>query len=378
MSLRARSGLPTPASRIVARGLTLGWCAVLACAAPERATETAANGSVPASRSASGSGSESASGSGSESASGSGSESASGSTPVSGSAPAAASCIDDGAPYDQAKLRERVAFLASAELDGRVPGKPGDQRARAFIAERFACLGLLPAGPDGDFAQPFTDAGDATANLIGYVAGTDPVVGEDILVIGAHHDHLGGGHLGANDNASGVVALLAVAQAVQQRAAPPRRTIAFVTFGAEERGMRGSAHFVAHMPAQLPLARVVQMINLDMVGSSRGFVAAMGTFRGLAATTVIAKLDDHFPKLRVGLGGVARGSDHEPFCKHGIPYVFFWTPDKRCYHARCDTADRVDYQRMADIAGLAGELAISLVDSALDLAKLRERRGCDR
>jgi hypothetical protein len=120
------------------------------------------------------------------------------------------------------------------------------------------------------------------------------------------------------------------------------------------------------------------VINLDMVGThaSRGFVAAMGTFRGLGATRVLARLDDNYPKLNVGLGGVARGSDHEPFCKQGIPYVFFWTPDRRCYHRSCDTADKVDYPRMVDIASLAGDLTEALADSDLDLAGLRASRGC--
>jgi len=287
------------------------------------------------------------------------------------------SCIA-GTLYDVAMMRERVTLLAAPELEGRFPGTPGDARARAFIAEQFACLGLVPAGTDGSFEQPFTEDGDATANLLGYVKGSD--ADGDIIVIGAHLDHLGGGYLGANDNASGVVALLAIAQAVQQRATPPKRTIMFAAFAAEERGMRGSTHYVAHPPEALPLARVVQMINLDMVGShaSRGFVAAMGTFRGLAATGVLAKLDDRYPKLNVGLGGVARGSDHEPFCKRGIPYVFFWTPDRSCYHRTCDTADRIDYPRMVDIAALAGDLTEALADSDADLAELRTRRGCGR
>jgi hypothetical protein len=290
----------------------------------------------------------------------------------------ARSCIADGKPYDIAVLRERVTLLAAPELDGRAPGTPGDARARAFITEQFTCLGLVPAGANGSYEQPFTDDGDPTANIVGYVKGSDDR--GDIIVVGAHHDHLGGGYLGANDNASGVVALLAVAQALQQRATPPKRTIVFVTFGAEERGMRGSTYFVKHPPEALPLARVVQMINLDMVGShkSRGFVAAMGTFRGLAATSVLAKLDDRYPKLNVGLGGVARGSDHEPFCKQGIPYVFFWTPDKSCYHRTCDTATRVDYPRLVDIAALAGDLTEALADTDTDLAELRRRRGCGR
>jgi len=296
----------------------------------------------------------------------------------SGAPAASPSCIHDGEPYDLTTLRERVTLLAAPELDGRFPGTPGDARTRAFMAERFGCLGLVPAGTDGGYQQPFTDDGDATANVIGYVPGTDP--DGDIIVIGAHHDHLGGGRLGANDNASGVVALLAIAQAVQQRETPTRRTLVFATFGAEERGMRGSYHYVANAPERLPLARVVQVINLDMVGShsSRGFVAAMGTFRGLAATGVLARLDDRYPELNVGLGGVARGSDHEPFCKLGIPYVFFWTPDRRCYHRACDTAERLDYRRMVDIAALAGDLAQALAETDADLAELRARRGCGR
>lgn len=292
--------------------------------------------------------------------------------------PPAARCIEGGTPYDLDVMRERVTLLAAPDLDGRFPGTPGDAKARAFIAERFACLGLIPAGPDGGFEQPFTDAGDATANVLGYVKGTDEA--GDIIVVGAHHDHLGGGYLGANDNASGVVALLAIAQAVQQRETKPKRTIVFATWGAEERGMRGSYHYVAHAPEALPMARVVQVINLDMVGShaSRGFVAAMGTFRGLGATGVVAKLADSYPTLNVGLGGVARGSDHEPFCKLGIPYVFFWTPDKNCYHRTCDTAAKVDFPRMVDIAALAGALTTALADSDADLAELRRRRGCGR
>lgn len=300
--------------------------------------------------------------------------------PPHASVPAAAlkSCIADGKPYDLAVIRERVTLLAAPGLDGRFPGTPGDARARAFIAEQFACLGLVPTGTAGSYEQRFTDDGDTTANVVGYVKGTD--VDPDIIVIGAHHDHLGRGLLGANDNASGVVAVLAIAQAVQQRATPPRRTIVFATFGAEERGMRGSYHYVAHPPEGLPIDRVVQVINLDMIGShaSRGFVAAMGTFRGLAATGVLAKLDDRYPELSVGLGGVARGSDHEPFCKQGIPYVFFWTPDKSCYHRKCDTAARIDYPGMVDIAALAGDLTDALADSDADLADVRRRRGCGR
>jgi hypothetical protein len=292
---------------------------------------------------------------------------------------APASCIDDGEPFDQAALRDRLAVLASKDLAGRVPGSAGDSAARTLIAERFGCLGLTPAGDDDGFEQAFAAAGGAqTANVVGYVAGSDAEVGNEIIVIGAHHDHIGGKLLGANDNASGVVALLAIAQAVKQRDSAPRRTIAFVTFGAEEQGLLGSEHFVAHPPAALPIDKVVQLINLDMVGShkSKGFVAAMGTFPKQPSRKLLDALDDGFPKLNVGAGGRASRSDHTPFCKRGIPYVFFWTPDARCYHEACDVAAAIDLPRMADIAALAGELAWALAEADQDLQASRTKLGC--
>jgi len=287
--------------------------------------------------------------------------------------PAPPSCVDDGAPYGEAELRARVALLAAPELDGRAPGTDGDRAARTHIVERFRCLGLAAGGERGSYEQPFDD----TANVIGYVAGSDPKVGAEIVLVGAHHDHLGGGKLGANDNASGVAALLAVAQAVRQAGAP-RRTIAFVTYGAEERGLVGSTYLVAHPPAALPLDRIVEVINLDMVGShaSARAVYAFGAFPRLAARAILAALGPKYPKLSVGLGGHSVRGDHLGFCQKGIPYVFFWTPDRRCYHEACDTADRLDYPRMADIASLAGGLVQRLADTDVDLAAARARAGC--
>src|SRR5204862_2162890 len=128
--------------------------------------------------------------------------------------------------------------------------------------------GITPAGDNGDYEQAFEDGEkNKTANVIGFIKGSDPDVGDEIDVVGAHHDHLGGGYLGANDNASGVTALLAVAQWMKQKGTAPKRTIAFMTFGAEEQGMFGSSHYVKHPSASLPIDKIVQVINLDMVGS---------------------------------------------------------------------------------------------------------------
>ena len=271
------------------------------------------------------------------------------------------------------QLHDDVAFLASKDLDGRAPGSDGDGKARAYVAARFKAIGLTPAGDDGDFAQAFTSGDKDTANLIGFIAGTS----DDIVMVSAHLDHLGAGHLGANDDASGIAGLLAIAQAIKD-GDPPKRTIVFAAFGAEEDGMIGSGFYAAHPAKNLPLANVVQFIELDMIGShsSADLVAAMGAFKGFGARTLLDKHVKEFPKLHVSAGGKARGSDFEPFCKLGVPYTFFWTPDHRCYHEKCDTIDRIDLPRMVDIAKLAGELVRDLADTELDLAKLRATKGC--
>jgi len=296
-------------------------------------------------------------------------------SPAGTGAGAADPACDDRDPFDPAALRDRVARLAAPALDGRAPGTPGDAAARGYLAAEFACAGLVPAGDAGTYTQAFVAGGHPTANLVGYLPGGDAA--RDILVIGAHHDHLGDGHLGANDDASGIAALIAIARALH-RAGTPRRTIAFVAFGGEELGELGSRHFAGHPPAALPLDRVVYDINLDMVGSysSAGAVYAMGTFRGLPATAIVRALATEQPALHVGVGGHGLGSDHEAFCGAGVPYVFFWTPDRRCYHERCDTTAQLDTAHLAAIARLAGSLVTRLSDAPADLAASRARLGC--
>jgi hypothetical protein len=117
-----------------------------------------------------------------------------------------------------------------------------------------------------------------------------------------------------------------------------------------------------------------------MIGSysSSGLVAAMGTFAGLPARALIDPLVARARKggLDVIPGGKARGSDFAPFCALGIPYVFFWTPDDRCYHERCDTADRIDVPHMTKIIAFAKDLIDALAATKTDLLAARGRLGC--
>jgi len=278
------------------------------------------------------------------------------------------SCVA-GKPFDEAELRTHLTALAAPELDGRKPGTAGDVAARKLVTDRFTCLGLAPV------EQPFEAEGAKTANVLALVAGES----DELVVIGAHHDHVGDKHLGANDNASGVVALLAIAQAVVQ-GAKPKRTILFATWGGEEIGLLGSTHFVANPPKGVDLAKVVTYINLDMVGSynSTKSVAAFGTFTTTAAGKLMAKLDAKYPSLRVGLGGHSVRGDQVPFCTAKIPYVFFWTPDHSCYHKTCDTVAKIDFPHMSSITKLAHDLVRGLADDTADLLAVRTKTGCGK
>ena len=274
--------------------------------------------------------------------------------PIDAPPPDAPGCADDGNPFDPAVLHARVAALADPALDGRAPGTAGDRVARALVVERFACLGLTAAFPG--YVQPFDD----TANVVGYLPGET----SEIIVVGAHLDHLGDGHLGADDDASGIAGMLAIAQAFAARHQQPHRTIAFAAFGAEELGMHGSVFFAAHMPPALPMANVVYDVNLDMLGtyaSHRG-VIALGDFPRLPARALLDRITSHH-RLNVVPGGRGVGSDHEPFCALGIPYIFFWTPDSRCYHARCDTIANLDDVHLGPIVEVAAELVTALASA---------------
>jgi Zn-dependent M28 family amino/carboxypeptidase len=174
--------------------------------------------------------------------------------------------------------------------------------------------------------------------------------------------------------------MLAIADALVRRGDKPKRTIVFAAFGAEEDGMIGSYYFAAHAPAAVPIDKMVEDLNLDMVGSydSKSWVAAMGTFKGMPSRTIIDPLVSKANKagLDVIPGGVSRGSDFEPFCKKGVPYVFLWTPDEKCYHETCDTLEHIDKKHFAQITKFAADFLDALVATDLDLVAARAKKGC--
>jgi len=166
-------------------------------------------------------------------------------------------------------IAARVAILADPALRGRGGGTADEAAAADKVAAWFRAAGLEPAGASGGYLAPFTALGERSQNVIGIIRGHEPGAGH--IIIGAHLDHLGirDGVIypGADDNASGVAGLCAIAEALSHAGQRPRHTVVIVGFGSEEDGLLGSEAYVA--APVLPLDQAVLMINLDMIGRAR-------------------------------------------------------------------------------------------------------------
>ena len=246
--------------------------------------------------------------------------------------------------------------LAADEMAGRLVGTPGNARARAYITQRYAEIGLEPVG--GSFAHPFDftrptdfrDPGSAPVemrgvNLIGMVEGSG--AGDDVIVVTAHFDHLGPAEAGeifngADDNASGVAALLAAAEAVSRRA--PENDVMFVAFDAEEGGLNGARAFMEDPP--IDADRIAFNLNLDMVGySPDGDLWAVGTYHYPVLEPIVARIAENAAvELKMGFDRPTENrrndwtllSDHAPFHLAGVPFLYLGVEDHAHYHQPSD------------------------------------------
>lgn len=274
---------------------------------------------------------------------------------------------------DADRLMDVVRELASAEYQGRRTGSAGHARARAFIERRFRQAGLQPVGRR--FAQPFSlsapgsraeatggasllDAGALEGvNVVGLCPAETPEA--PYLLVGAHYDHLGTRdgvvYPGADDNASGIAVLLALAETCGH--VTRRHTLVIVGFDAEELGLAGARALVAE--PVVPLDELRLMVNLDMVGrNERAELFAAGLSHAPRLAPILERVRARAP-LTLRFGHDTPGppgydwthlSDHGPFHDAGVPFVYFGVEDHRDNHQPTDTADRIDAAFLRDAA----------------------------
>ncbi len=212
-------------------------------------------------------------------------------------------------------------------------------------------------------------------NVVGFLPGTDPELRHEVVLIGAHFDHLGRGrfgslggarahgriHPGADDNGSGTVALLELAEYFAAPEHRPRRSLLFIAFTGEEKGLLGSAHYVRE-PLR-PLAQTTAVINLDMIGrlsDEKLHVIGVGTAAGLGA--VVREANEEVGlELRLNPQGAA-GSDSLPFFRRRIPVLFFFTGLHPDYHRPSDTVERIEFEGLERVTRVVRGVVQRLAD----------------
>ncbi len=272
-----------------------------------------------------------------------------------------------------------VRFLADDRQEGRGVGTTGLERSGAYIRDGFARTGLQTSfqdftiSPDAPAVLHTTLGGAVTRNVVAILPGASSALRGEVVVIGAHYDHLGLGgfgamdpdstgrvHNGADDNASGTAALLEIARLLARR--QPARTIVFVAFSGEELGTLGSSYFVQHAVPQ-PVDSIYAMLNLDMVGRLRG--ARLLALGGATAKEFPSLLDslNSGGHVRFDLRASGDGwgpSDHSVFFAARRPVLHFFTDLHEDYHRSTDDWDKINATGLAQVAQFVADLAWAL------------------
>ena len=213
-------------------------------------------------------------------------------------------------------------------------------------------------------------------NLIATIPGRDPKLTAEVIVLGAHMDHLGRGerhslggesakgqfHAGADDNASGTALLMELA--LQLKSAKPKRTILLAHFSGEEEGLLGSAHWIKH--PTVPIQSVKAMLNFDMVGRmdpKKPNLLLGGLGAPKAALEHAKSLAPAGLAIGGDLGAAAGASDHLSFALAKIPTFFFFTGLHADYHKPSDTADKINSAGMVMVANYARSVTLDLANA---------------
>lgn len=282
------------------------------------------------------------------------------------------------------RSRNIVGFLASDLLEGRDAGMHGGNIAAGYIVSMFREWGIEPFEGESYFQHfhaakngnswvteaDFDISGIVEAgaenrfmkNVLGVIRGKE----DGVVVVGAHYDHLGldttiagdGCYNGADDNASGVAAVLQIARAIKMSGKQPRRTIIFALWDGEEKGLLGSRFFVKKCTF---LSEISAYMNFDMVGRDLAEKPGHLSYMYSAGNPLFGEwLKEDIKKRGLNIvpfynasENLIGGSDNTPFARKGVPIVWYHTEGHPDYHRPSDSADKIDYPKLTDIARAA-------------------------
>ena len=280
--------------------------------------------------------------------------------------------------------REIVATLADDSFEGREAGLRGGEMAAEYIVSQLKKWGVKPLLSSGYYQEfesaknqnnwitesdmPLDEliAGGSERRVMRNVLACILGKGEGYVVVGAHYDHLGIDttlvgdqcYNGADDNASGVAAVMQLAKAIKKSKKQPERTIIFAFWDGEEKGFLGSRFFVKRTPF---LSEISAYMNFDMVGrAAEGGCCNLSYIYSAANTAFGEWLQSDVENYKLELmpdykasKNLLGGSDNSPFARKGVPIVWYHTEGHSDYHRPSDTADKVNYPKLLEITRAA-------------------------
>lgn len=258
------------------------------------------------------------------------------------------------------ETKRHIDVLADDTFEGREHGSRGGHAAGNYLVKEFEHYGLKPAGDKGSYFQVFNGK---SRNILGLLEGSDPQLKSEVIILGAHYDHVGYGrpnnsfgpfgyiHNGADDNASGVAGLLEVVDAFKRLPEPPKRSILFVLWDGEEAGLLGSRHWLAY--PTIPLDRVMFKINIDMIGRlTNDRVEVYGSRTSTNLRQLVSRANHENPLELDFTWKMKADSDHYPFYERSIPTLMFHTGLHKDYHRPSDDAHLISNEGVERVARL--------------------------
>ena len=277
-------------------------------------------------------------------------------------------------------MTHHIGVLADDSMRGRATPSPELELAAQYVEGVFRRAGLAPGGESNGYVQRFPANGQSVANgtapnIIGVLPGQDPRLAGEYVVVVAHLDHLGVGRPvggdsirnGADDNASGTSGVLALAEALAG-APRPKRSILFLVVSGEERGLVGSRWYVEH--PTVPLDSLAALVNLDMISRNRPDSVYLNGWGKSEVSDLVRRLAAEHGELGLSVGPdeedrpvTPADSDHWPFQRRGVPYIFFYTGEHPDYHRVSDEPRRADGDKASRVARLAYYTLLDLANA---------------
>jgi len=271
--------------------------------------------------------------------------------------------------FNEKALIDNLKFLSSDALEGRKPETKGNEQARAFVKEQFKKMEVQLFASNYEIPFEFETRSGVKVkgiNLVGWIKGSSK--SGKYIVISAHYDHVGIKekkiYNGADDNASGTCALIAIAEYFKKN--KPEHDIIIAAFDAEEMGLQGAKAFVKNPP--VAIEKIIANINMDMVARADAKeLIACGTFFYPQLKPMIEKVNQNEVKIVFGHDDPEKdkgsenwtfSSDHGPFHSAKIPFIYFGVADHKDYHQPTDDFENVDpeiYKSCVKLIALASE-----------------------